>query len=144
MPTTRHRVPRFGADFMSPTHFAWLRGEQFDPEAHDLAIWSALELDVSWLIEPDPPRRRPYLESGIKGRRLWSLYRDEVLAEHVREHPGTRPAPWWKFDAPEPRPRGEPEAGYLQRHKLLTPGELTRLRPADFAPEAGGEDVSPE
>lgn len=31
---------------------------------------------------------------------LWATHRDVVLNEHIKERPGTRPALWWKFDAP--------------------------------------------
>jgi hypothetical protein len=31
---------------------------------------------------------------------LWNLHRDVILAEHVKENPGTRPALWWRYDAP--------------------------------------------
>ena len=33
-------------------------------------------------------------------RQLWEQHRDVILTEHVKENPGTRPALWWKFDAP--------------------------------------------
>lgn len=36
---------------------------------------------------------------------VWDELRDEVVAEWIRENPGTRPALWWKYDAPEPRQR---------------------------------------
>ena len=29
-------------------------------------------------------------------------HRDRIVAEHVVEHPGTRPTRWWEFSAPEP------------------------------------------
>jgi hypothetical protein len=35
----------------------------------------------------------------------WAEYGAEVLAEWMREHPGTRPFAWWRFQAPEPRRR---------------------------------------
>lgn len=83
---------------------------------------------------------------------LWQAYGDEVLADWIVEHPGTRPAAWWKLEAPEPRRRVdggqerhnvklsfglpnvftcaddwsaeyESEADYLARHDLLTPTE---------------------
>ena len=34
-------------------------------------------------------------------RDAWADLGDELLAEHVREHPGTRPWAWWQIDAPE-------------------------------------------
>lgn len=29
----------------------------------------------------------------------WVLYRDQILADWVTKHPGTRPWAWWQFDA---------------------------------------------
>jgi hypothetical protein len=31
---------------------------------------------------------------------LWKLHREVILNEHIKENPGTRPALWWRFDAP--------------------------------------------
>lgn len=36
---------------------------------------------------------------------LWAECRHAIVAEHVAEHPGTRPLRWWQYDAPEPRRR---------------------------------------
>ena len=36
-------------------------------------------------------------------RALWELLRDDILREHIAREPGTRPAAWWLFDAPELR-----------------------------------------
>jgi hypothetical protein len=33
-------------------------------------------------------------------RSLWEAHRDELLRAWVEEHPGTRPAVWWRWDAP--------------------------------------------
>ena len=38
-------------------------------------------------------------------RTAWQALRDELLADWIAEHPGTRPAAWWLFDSPEPRRR---------------------------------------
>jgi hypothetical protein len=37
--------------------------------------------------------------------------------------PGTRPAGWWKYCAPDRRRRGESQIAYLRRHNLLVEGE---------------------
>ena len=34
-------------------------------------------------------------------REAWADLGDELLAEHIRGHPGTRPWAWWTFDARE-------------------------------------------
>jgi hypothetical protein len=31
---------------------------------------------------------------------LWNQYREVILAEHVKQNPGTRPALFWKYDCP--------------------------------------------
>ena len=35
-----------------------------------------------------------------RAHKLWSAYRDEVLADWVLRRPGTRPSSWWRFDMP--------------------------------------------
>lgn len=35
------------------------------------------------------------------GKRHWEKYREAVLGEWIKLHPGTRPWAWWKYDAPE-------------------------------------------
>lgn len=85
----------------------------------------------------------------------WTDLRDELLADFIASHPGSRPWAWWAFDAPEPRrqiapgpaavgpdlwfglPRlyaavsphamYESERDYLARHGLLTDGERLSL-----------------
>jgi hypothetical protein len=37
--------------------------------------------------------------------RTWADYVASIVAECADEHPGTRPALWWQYDAPEPRKR---------------------------------------
>jgi hypothetical protein len=36
----------------------------------------------------------------IQARRLWTIHRDEVLADWVVRRPGTRPSSWWRFEMP--------------------------------------------
>ena len=33
---------------------------------------------------------------------LWRRFRDDVLAQWIVHHPGTRPKSWWRYDAPPP------------------------------------------
>jgi hypothetical protein len=49
----------------------------------------------------------PLLDDGAL-RLAWEQLRDELLAEHVAEHPGSRPWAWWRWDAPEPRRQVRP------------------------------------
>jgi hypothetical protein len=43
---------------------------------------------------------------------LWDQHRDVILAEHIKDRPGTRPAHWWKYDAPRLPVGTFPSAGY--------------------------------
>jgi hypothetical protein len=89
-------------------------------------------------------------------RAAWDDLREELLARHIAEHPGSRPWAWWQYDTPEPRrqigpgpepigdadwfgcpskfrgipPSGmyESEADYLERLGLLKDDERRRLR----------------
>lgn len=36
---------------------------------------------------------------------LWAAHSGRIVAEHVTDYPGTRPARWWRYEAPEPRRR---------------------------------------
>jgi hypothetical protein len=40
-----------------------------------------------------------YDHDGIT-ERLWRLHGEAVIAEHVEDHPGTRPPLWWDYEAP--------------------------------------------
>ena len=37
--------------------------------------------------------------------RDWQLIRDDLLRDWIREHAGTRPFAWWRYDSPGPRRR---------------------------------------
>jgi hypothetical protein len=62
--------------------------------------------DTEWNYLTDQPLPADFetfaLEIDFKGNmeQLWHLHRDVILAEHVKDHPGTRPALWWSYDAP--------------------------------------------
>ena len=44
---------------------------------------------------------------------IWNTHSERIVSEHVEDSPGSRPARWWQYDAPEPRKRlggiGTPE-----------------------------------
>ena len=75
----------------------------------------------------------------------WREVGAELTAEWIAEHPGSRPAGWWQYEAPGARQvlTGtieaptviESEAAYLQRHDLLTAAERRVLKPAAYEPE---------
>ena len=45
------------------------------------------------------------IELGPKMKNAWENCRDQIMNEFIKLNPCTRPAVWWKFDAPEPRRR---------------------------------------
>ena len=74
----------------------------------------------------------------------WAQIGDEVVADWVRDKPGTRPAIWWRLSAPEPGrtsdgfaretldipiapPSPAQQTAFLRRYDLLLPGEAKRL-----------------
>jgi hypothetical protein len=62
--------------------------------------------DMQWRFLKGEPLPKTFealvLEYDINktNEQLWTLHRDVVLAEHVKENPGTRPALFWQHDAP--------------------------------------------
>ena len=70
----------------------------------------------------------------------WEQYRDDLLAEWIQKHPGTRPFAWWLFDSPERRrtadgsvhPFDNPERiAHVEECRLLYPNspmDAYRLR----------------
>jgi hypothetical protein len=61
-----------------------------------------------WLMdEPEPPEEEggdPAELFFINLHGLWVDHRAMVLPLWVREHPGTRPSHWWRWDAPRAAP----------------------------------------
>jgi hypothetical protein len=74
-----YRPRRAGAANVEPYVRAWLAGSD-----ENGAAWAPL------FAEKELPA-------------AWEAVRDDVLGEHVREHPGTRPRGWWLYDAPAER-----------------------------------------
>lgn len=67
----------------------------------------ALPVDVQhYLVTGELPDDTDFELFALAGhnkaalRAAWDSARDEVLAEWIRDHPGTRPWAWWRFDAP--------------------------------------------
>jgi hypothetical protein len=68
------------------------------------------------------------LEGGEWARRLWKEYGDGIVERHIAKHPGTRPANWWRYDAPERRDSStETQLAYLRRLDLLTAEQRERV-----------------
>jgi hypothetical protein len=101
-------------------------------------------LERRWLLS-GKPGAIPYLEGGEWARSLWSEYGEAVTLRHIAKHPGTRPANWWRYDAPEPRDSlAETQLAYLQRLDLLSAEEEARVhvRPRLARPTAPASPLS--
>src|ERR1700681_795375 len=62
--------------------------------------------DAQWDYLRDKPMPANFETFALKidfhgnTEQLWNQNRDVILAEHVKENPGTRPALWWRYTAP--------------------------------------------
>jgi hypothetical protein len=72
-------------------------------------------------------------------REIWDLLKDDILPQHIRHAPGSRPRGWWLFEPEAAEARrvvdvvdddgevcgetDETERAYLERNGLLTPWE---------------------
>jgi hypothetical protein len=84
----------------------------------------------SFIRVPPEMRRKPELQDDPKRwAALWSRYRRAVLAKFIATHPGERPVPFWRFDAPRMarRKRGESRVEWLHRAGLLSRPELEAI-----------------
>jgi hypothetical protein len=109
----------------------YLRDEPL-PEGHTLVDlqhwWSMLGLAGGWGGD-----RKPRIPDGNLGPErpsvfdMWQAVGQDIVADWVKDEPGTRPRCWWRFDSPEPLGPGETQAAYLRRHNLLLPGEAKQL-----------------
>src|SRR5438132_718453 len=75
----RRRIDRRRQD-VTDEHEAWLLGDQF---AGGLFKYSPAEELAAF----------------------WAEHSERIVADHVAEFPGTRPARWWQREASEPRKR---------------------------------------
>ncbi|QEH37928.1 hypothetical protein OJF2_65230 [Aquisphaera giovannonii] len=58
----------------------------------------------------------------------WKGHGEQIIREWAAANPGTRPAGFWQWDAPEPRDAfREGETAYLERLALLLPGEAEAI-----------------
>ena len=53
-------------------------------------------------IRPEKMGLKMYVLKGDQKARkaLWDTHKDEILAEWIRQRPGSRPSMWWEFSAP--------------------------------------------
>jgi len=68
------------------------------------------KMEALLLIGGGPRRDRELIK-------LWRCYGPALVSQWVREHPGTRPAGWWLFEAHQDPPGDQ--AAYLIEHGLL-------------------------
>jgi hypothetical protein len=80
-----------------------------------------------WLVS-GRPYAIPFLEGGAWAQRLWREFGAMITERHIGKHPGTRPANWWRYDAPTRRDSStETQLAYLRRLDLLTAEERQRV-----------------
>lgn len=84
MPTTRRLRTRSRRETIDPTHWAILADEPPLTDANRFIALDAESYDVM--------------------RSLWEDYRGGILADWIKTKPGTRPAMWWRYDAPRLAP----------------------------------------
>ncbi|HLN03069.1 MAG TPA: hypothetical protein VK335_27515 [Bryobacteraceae bacterium] len=71
------------------------------------------------------PKGGSAFDSDVARHVAWHEHRAELLP---LVDPGSRPWAWWQYDAPEPVLPREPEIAYLERCRLLSAQERTRLQ----------------
>lgn len=62
-----------------------------------------------------------FLCEHFRAGEIWLQYRDRLLAEWIRLHPGSRPWAWWEFDAPEERERVGGQGKRFSEYFNVTP-----------------------
>jgi hypothetical protein len=100
MPIKRRKAIARHPSELLPIEWAYLRD---DPEPSDA------EFGAWWSLCRDDDAFRPGRPSVAQ---MWRELGAQIVQEHVKEWPGSRPKCWWKHNAPEPRRRvggvGEP------------------------------------
>jgi hypothetical protein len=97
MPTTRRLRIRSRREAIDPAHWAILTDEMVPADANRFTVLDAESYDVM--------------------RLLWEDHRAGILADWIKLKPGTRPAMWWRYDAP----RLDPEKHGRWSRTVLAP-----------------------
>ena len=84
MPTTRRRRARQRRADLDPTLWAILTDAPLPPDSNPFLVIEASS--YNYMLP------------------LWEESRDFIMDGWVKEHPGTRPAMWWRYDAPRASP----------------------------------------
>lgn len=94
-----------------------------------------LHLLIGWCFNSFKYKNTDFpFEDDEHRRQLWEHNRDYLVDKDInytgvcKRKPGTRPAAWWDYEAPEPRRDLESEEDYLRRLDLLLPGEDEAIR----------------
>jgi hypothetical protein len=81
-------------------------------------------------IPEDTPGRSarffPDFEDALEP--AWREHGEAITDAWIAARPGSRPAGWWRYSAPEPRRDDEPEVVQLRRLRVLTRAEREALR----------------
>ena len=132
VPTTRRRRSRLSdaPTTLTPAVLEYLRTGVY-PTDHN-GVWEVIHKTAA---------------AGEGLRADWTAWRDSILADWNRQHPGTRPWAWWRFDAPRwqradlpdrCRALGDVLLGRLAEPRRRLGGIGTNYRDGDF------EGVAPD
>jgi hypothetical protein len=100
---TRPRVlrERTTGDSVSPVAWAIMTDQPIPkgPEINPFEI-SDYRYSLSGKPETEAFRAALHARGALSLGELWAANRDKILAQWVKDRPGTRPRCWWLFDAP--------------------------------------------
>jgi hypothetical protein len=91
----KKRMPKGRAELL-PAQIAFLR----DAELHEDEDF-VQQMELIWLRNASHDDGGSMPDGSASARDLWAAYGEQALAEWIEQHPGTRPSPWWRFDAPK-------------------------------------------
>jgi hypothetical protein len=80
---------------LNAAQIAFLKDEDL-PDGEPYAVQLEYDILTAPWADHAPAREHP------AAAELWKAHGAAYLAQHIKVYPGTRPAPWWRFDAPEP------------------------------------------
>jgi hypothetical protein len=87
----------------------------------------ALGVDERWSLVLGEASWRLAFHTEAERREAWERHREHLLE---REHAGRRPAAWWDYDSPIPRPScRDDDARALYEAGLLSADEVAALMP---------------
>lgn len=86
MPRKPRKLLKMRPKSISPALLKYFKGESYGPGDEGAVDVFLMEL-------------RPEM------KKAWESYREQIIADWIRQNPCSRPWAWWEFDAPEPRRR---------------------------------------